>query len=85
MAIRTLYIDTVDSLALEKPSVVGRTVKETKNHKRKKNGGRKKNLNYGLDAFGERGKNAESILYQTSYRVQSINCFMLDILCVYLN
>lgn len=42
VAIRTLYIDTVDSLALEKPSVVGRTVKETKNHKRKKNGGRKK-------------------------------------------
>lgn len=82
MAIRTLYIDTVDSLALEKPAVFGCTVKRKITKEKKKEAG-EKNLNYGLDAFG--GKDAERILYQTSYRVQSINCFMLDILCVYLN
>lgn len=85
MAIRTLYIDTVDSLALEKPAVVGCTVKrKLKITKEKKKEGGGKKLKLWTCCFWRR-KDAERILYQSSYRVQSINCFMLDILCVYLN
>lgn len=58
--------------------------KNNKKRKKKEKKNTKQNLNYELNAFGGVGKLRE-YCNKTSYRVQSINCFMLDIQCVYLN
>lgn len=77
VAIRTLNTDTVDSLALEKHSVVGRTVKKKmkKSQKRKKISGDKLKLwTSMLSAVGEKTLGEYCIKLRTEFSLLIVSC-----------
>ena len=73
----------VDSMATGEKQTGGWCTQNTENTLKKIQKKGEKNKLWTQCCWGM--KSYETIVTKTSYRVQSINCFMLDILCVYLN